>query len=199
MNISKTKKNIKNNKRQQKKNNTETNEDELESNVKWNTKDKKTLLEALRKYGPDNIAALSEMLPHISPEHIESKIAEYSLIAESEDQLLNKWLNCGLYHPGDSLVPEALLFIQLFEDHPPPSELGYDLRAIYNFLYRSCSEEPPFFELSTEDMNILYSLLSKIEEKSWPKYQKHLLEYVGSIYNKRHIRKVYPGKNTYSL
>ncbi|XP_029047948.2 LOW QUALITY PROTEIN: uncharacterized protein LOC114878370 [Osmia bicornis bicornis] len=166
----------------------------------WNgvQKDKKILLEALKKYGSEDISALSRMLPNISPKNIKSKISEYSQMAEGEVELLNKWLKCGLYEARDSLIPEALLFIQLFEDHPPPSESGYDFRAIYNFLYRSCVEEPPFFDLSSNDTDILYSLLSKIEEKSWPKHQKHLWEYVGRIYNKRNIKEYIQGR-TYVL
>ncbi|XP_034184447.2 uncharacterized protein LOC117606269 [Osmia lignaria lignaria] len=193
MDNTKRKKNSKTQKKQQDQNK------EFESNMEWSTKDKKILLEALKKYGSEDISALSRMLPNISPKNIKSKISEYSQMAEGEVELLNKWLKCGLYEPRDSLLPEALLFIQLFEDHPPPSESGYDFRAIYNFLYRSCVEEPPFFDLSSNDTDILYSLLSKIEQKSWPKHQKHLWEYVGRIYNKRNIKRVYPGKNIRSL
>lgn len=138
MDNAKRKKNSKTQKKQQDQNKTELNRNEFESNIEWSTKDKKILLEALKKYGSEDISAISKMLPNISPENIKSKISEYSQMAEGEDELLNKWLKCGLYEPRDSLIPEALLFIQLFEDHPPPSESGYDFRYTYftllNFL-----------------------------------------------------------------
>ncbi|XP_076656549.1 uncharacterized protein LOC143361209 isoform X2 [Halictus rubicundus] len=166
----------------------------------WSNTDKRTLLEALKKYGDENIPAISEMLPHISPENIKSKISEYSYLASiSPENELIKWLNYGIYKPGDSLIPEALLFISLFEDHPSPVDAdGYDFRAIYNFLYRLCLEESPS-DLSENDLNLLFSCLSNIEEKVWPKQKKDILAYAGRVYNKIHIKKVYPGKSIHSL
>lgn len=116
----------------------ESSSNELKLNTKWNIKDKKILLEALQKYGSENIDAISKMLPNISLEDIKSTISKYSEIAKNlyEEELLNKWLKCGLYQPEDSLIPEALLFIQLFENHPSPSELeGYDIRYVYMCVY----------------------------------------------------------------
>lgn len=104
---------------------------ESESNVEWSDNDKRILLEALKTHGSKNILVISKMLPNIPPHLIRLKIAEYSKIAEDkyEHELLNKWLGSGVYEPGDSLVPEALLCIALFEDHPPPSEAeGYDFK-----------------------------------------------------------------------
>ncbi|XP_053974284.1 uncharacterized protein LOC128885931 [Hylaeus anthracinus] len=174
---------------------------ESRSSIKWSNRDKRILLEALKKYGSENITAISNTLLHIPPEAIKSKIAEYSGMAEElqENELLNNWLNCGSYKPGDSLIPEALLFIQLFENHPSPSEVeGYDFKAIYKFLYHSCLEQTSFFDLSRKDRNMLCSSLSKVENKSWPKCQKELWEYVGRAYNRINIKKVYPGKNVHS-
>ncbi|XP_043795105.1 uncharacterized protein LOC122716262 isoform X1 [Apis laboriosa] len=180
----------------------ESSNNELKSNTKWNIKDKKILLEALQKYGSENIEAISKMLPNISLEDIKSTISKYSEIAKNlyEDELLNKWLKCGLYQPEDSLIPEALLFIQLFENHPSPSELeGYDIRSIYNFLYRSCFGQSSYFDLSPKDRDLLCFLISKIEQKVWPKCKTDIWEYVGKVYNKRNIKKVYPGKKGHLL
>ncbi|KZC09422.1 hypothetical protein WN55_11165 [Dufourea novaeangliae] len=142
------------------------------------------------------------MLPHLSPEDIKLKIFEYSKMAKSlyENELLNKWSSCGLYKLGDSILPEVLLFIHLFEDHPPPYEAdGHDFRAIYEFLYRSCFEQTSYFDLPKKDMNLLCSTLIKIENKVWPYCQKDIWEYLGKVYKRRNIKKVYPGKNTQSL
>ncbi|XP_076238404.1 uncharacterized protein LOC143181733 [Calliopsis andreniformis] len=177
-------------------------DNESQADVEWDNIDKRTLLEALKKYGSKNIPAISKMLQHIPPEAIESKIAEYSAIAERlyEHELLNKWLNCNLYEPGDSVIPEALLFIQLLEDHPPPCEAeGYDFRAIYNFLYRSCLEQTSYFDLSEQDRTLLCSMLTQLEKKVWPKFQKDIWDYIGRVYSRRNIKKVYPGKNVHSL
>ncbi|KAK9294295.1 hypothetical protein QLX08_011047 [Tetragonisca angustula] len=173
------------------------NQEEPKSNTKWTNNDKKILLEGLKKYGSENIEAISEMLPNITFEDIRWKIAEYSEMAEHlyEHKLINNWINCGLFESGDSLVPEALLFIHLFEKHPSPSETeGFDFRAIYNFLYRSCLEPVSYFDLSPKDRDLLCILLSRLEHKIWPKQQKDIWEYVGNTYNKRNIKKVYPGK-----
>lgn len=211
---------------------------EFEPCVEWDSHDKTVLLDALNKYGSKDIAAISKMLPNMPAEAIRSKISEYSTIAERlyENELIDKWTECGLYKPGDSVVPEALLCIGLFEDHPSPSEAGgYDFRyvfylmllishpryitvqivfagtlssntimlryfrAIYKFLYRSCFERTSFFDLSEKDRNLLCSCLSKIEKKVWPACQKEIWEYVGRVYNKRNIKKVYAAKNVHSL
>ncbi|CAK9816519.1 hypothetical protein ANTPLA_LOCUS9000 [Anthophora plagiata] len=202
MDVFKEHKAVQKNEQQKSDNNkSESNNYESVSNIKWNNKDKKILLEALKKYGSENIEAISKMLPNIPSQVIKSKISEYSLMAEHlcENELLNNWLKCGLYHPGDSLIPQALLFIQLFEEHPRPSEAeGYDIRAIYNFLYRSCFEQLSYFDLSSKDRDLLCFLLSKVEQKLWPQCQSDIWQYIGRVYNKRNIKKVYPGKNGHS-
>ncbi|XP_031840744.1 uncharacterized protein LOC116430563 [Nomia melanderi] len=169
--------------------------------IEWSDADKRTLLEALKKHGSNNITAISKMLPCISPENIKLKISEYSTMANNlyETEILDEWLNSGIYKPGDSLIPEALLFIYLFEDHPTTEADGYDFRAIYKFLYRSCFEQPSHLDLSEKDLNLLYYALYKVQNKVWPNYRKEIWEYVGKIYNKKNIKKVYPGKTTDSL
>ncbi|XP_017882267.1 uncharacterized protein LOC108626215 [Ceratina calcarata] len=174
--------------------------DESKSKINWSKNDKEVLLEALEKYGSENIQAISKMLPRIPPREIKSKILEYSKIAANleNNQCLDKWLK--LYQPGDSMIPEALLFISLFEEHPPPSELeGHDIRAIYNFLYRCCYEEPSLFDLSQKDRNFLLLLMVKVQQKIWPKCQGELLQYVSKISSAKKIRRVYPGKSEHSL
>ncbi|XP_076382248.1 uncharacterized protein LOC143260497 [Megalopta genalis] len=166
----------------------------------WSNMDKQRLLEALKKHGAENINAISEMLPHVSSENITLKIQEYSNLANNspENESLCKWLDSGIYEPGDSLIPEALLFILLFEDHPSPIEAaGYDFRAIYDFLYRSCLEETSS-DLSGKDLNLLCSFLSTIENRVWPKHERDILAYVGRTCGKMKVKKVYPGKTTHS-
>ncbi|XP_033347194.1 uncharacterized protein LOC117232127 [Bombus vosnesenskii] len=173
------------------------NQQKAKSNKLWTNNDKKILLEGLKKYGAENVEAISKMLPNMSFEDIKWKIAEYSEMAEYlyEHELINNWMNCGMFEPGDSLIPEALLFIHLFEKHPSPSEAeGFNFRAIYNFLYRSCLGPVSYFDLSPKDRDLLCILLSRLERKIWPKCEKDIWEYVGNTYNKRHIKKVYPGK-----
>ncbi|XP_076621035.1 uncharacterized protein LOC143341762 [Colletes latitarsis] len=191
-------------KQKQQENNTSVVESSNESKVHatWSNNDKRILLEALKKYGSENISAISTMLPHILPKAIELKITEYSMMAKDlqEHEFLDKWLNCGSYESGDSIIPEALLFIQLLENHPSPSEVGgYDFRAIYKFLYRSCLERSSFFDLSQKDRDMLCSSMSKVENISWPKCQKDLWDYVGRAYNRMNMKKVYPGKNSHSF
>ncbi|XP_076284555.1 uncharacterized protein LOC143211034 isoform X1 [Lasioglossum baleicum] len=171
-----------------------------ESKQSWSNTDKRTLLEALKKYGDENILAISEMLPHISPVNIKLKISEYSDLASiSQENELDKWLNYGIYEPGDSLIPEALLFISLFEGQPSPVDAdGYDFRAIYNFLYHLCLEESPS-DLSENDLSLLCSSLSNIEDRVWPNQKKDILAHAGRANSKMNIKKVYQGKTTHSL
>ncbi|XP_043251713.1 uncharacterized protein LOC122396979 [Colletes gigas] len=198
----KKRRNLRKQKQQEKNTSVAESGNESKAHATWSNSDKKILLEALKQYGPENISAISNMLPHIAPEAIELKITEYSTMAKElhDHEFLDKWLNCGSYEPGDSIIPEALLFIQLLENHPSPSEVeGYDFRAIYKFLYSSCLERPSFFDLSQKDRDMLCSTMSKIENTSWPKCQKGLWDYVGRAYNRMNIKKVYPGKNSHSL
>lgn len=164
--------------------------------VAWTTENKRTLLKALRQHGHEDINGISKMLPKIPPEEIKSKIQKYSVMSEylCEDELIDNWLKCGLYKPGDSPLPTALRFIQLFEDHPSVAESGHDFRAIYNFLYHVCLEQPSFPDLPRDSKNLLFDLLSKVEEKHWPKSQTEIWEYLGKVYKKRNISKAYPGK-----
>ncbi|XP_017755707.1 PREDICTED: uncharacterized protein LOC108547625 [Eufriesea mexicana] len=96
------------------------------------------------------------------------------------ENIEDEWLNCGLYKPGDSFIPEALLL------------------AIYKYLYRSCFEQPSYFDLSPKDRDLLCFLLSKVEQKVWPQCKTDIWEYIGKVYNKRNIKRVYPGKKGYS-
>lgn len=133
---------------------------ESKSKIKWATKDKEILLQALKKYGSKNIEAISKLLPNIASQEIKTKISEYSELAKLlyEDELLNKWLNCGLYKPGDSLIPQALLFIQLFENQPSTSESdGYDFRYVHN-----CSNVSIIIYLQSKINNYLLLLQSNI-------------------------------------
>lgn len=174
--------------------------DESKPKINWSNNDKEILLAALEKYGSENIQAISKMLPKISPREIKSKILEYSEIAADLEnhQCLDNWLK--LYQPGDSMIPEALLFISLFEEHPPPSKLeGHDIGAIYNFLYRSCYEETSLCDLSPKDRNLLFLLMAKVQQKVWPKCQAELLQYVSKMSTAKKKRRVYPGKNERSV
>lgn len=71
-------------------------------------------------------------------------------------------------------------------------------RAIYNFLHRSCLERTSLLDLSEQDRALLCTVLTNIEHKVWPQCQKDIWEYVGRVYNKSYIKKVYPGKNVHS-
>lgn len=116
----------------------ESREDQLEispesKKKRWTETEKKTLLKGLQTYGSDDICALEKVLPNKSSIAIRQMIEKYRALADLGKKDVNSpldiWLRSGLFNEEHKQVPEALLFISLFEDHPPPEETaGFDLR-----------------------------------------------------------------------
>lgn len=109
----------------------------LESlNNVWSTADKRALLNALQKHGHMDIKKLSEALPHKSPKAIKNMIVSTMTAARRSTKTgqtppIDMWLEQASSDETNALIPQALLFISLFERHPPPELCdGCDLRWV---------------------------------------------------------------------
>lgn len=113
-------------------------EDEEETSLflkkkRWTEYEKKVLLRGLREHGSEDIESLQSLLPNKTCISIVRMIRKYQAIAELGKKNINSpldiWLRSGLFEDRDSMIPEALLFIHLFEKHPPIEETaGFDVK-----------------------------------------------------------------------
>ncbi|KAG7211287.1 hypothetical protein KM043_010589 [Ampulex compressa] len=176
--------------------------DEESYEPQWPDCIKIAFLRALKKYGHKNVRLLSKELPGVPTKDIRAMINKYQTISrfviKEKQSPLSQWLLCGLFKPEESVLPQALLYICLFEKHPTPLECkNCDFRAIYNFLYcLSSGQTLPNLSPATE--RVLYGLLSDIMNQVWPASQKEIFDYLGNIYNRRKIQRVYSGKRKQS-
>lgn len=102
------------------------------SNRRWTEGEKNTLLKGLKKYGSEDFENLKVLLPNKSINCIKQMIRKYQTIAELGKKDVNSpldvWLRSGIFKKNE-LISDALLFISLFENHPPPEETaGFDLK-----------------------------------------------------------------------
>lgn len=88
----------------------------------WTREEKILLFKAIKSYGHEDINHISEMLPLKSLESISDKLNDIITSAENtknaEEYSLSAWLHCGLFDKKPNLLPQALLFIHLFEKQP---------------------------------------------------------------------------------
>lgn len=99
---------------------------------RWTEGEKQILLKGLKQHGSQDLENLRNLLPNKSIHSIRQMITKYQTIAELGKKDVNSpldiWLRSGIFEKND-LVSDALLFICLFENHPPPEETaGFDLR-----------------------------------------------------------------------
>jgi hypothetical protein len=113
------------------------NEDEFKpyfvKKKKWTENEKRILLKGLKKYGSKSVKKLNPLLPSKSTNSILQMIRKYRTIAELGKKDVNSpldvWLRSGIFSGENILLSEALLFIHLFEKHPPPEETaGFDIK-----------------------------------------------------------------------
>ncbi|XP_066590269.1 uncharacterized protein [Prorops nasuta] len=161
----------------------------------WSKRNKLMLLKGVKKYGHTNIAEISKLIPDKSPECIKAMINKYIALArvtnEKNENHYKRWLNPELFPPTETVIPQALLYIYLFEKYPKDPK--YDYRQIYYFLYQIMLGNPPI-DLPLKQRKILYNLLSEITSEIWPKCQSEIVDYVGNLYKKLRAKRVYPGK-----
>lgn len=96
--------------------------------TRWTQEDKVSLLHGLRTYGHRDAPNIQKLLPHKSIGAIRTMMYKYSLMAKMQNKRTNpleEWLLSNHFSRNDNtLIHEALLYICLFENHPPPSETG---------------------------------------------------------------------------
>ncbi|XP_001601175.1 uncharacterized protein LOC100118855 isoform X2 [Nasonia vitripennis] len=109
---------------------------------RWTEGEKRILLRGLKQYGSEDIQNIQQLLPQKSTTSILNMIRKYQAIAELGKKEVNSpldvWLRSGIFDKEKNFTAEAMLFISMFEDHPPPEETaGFDLKQAYNFLYEA--------------------------------------------------------------
>ena len=111
----------------------ECDEDLGQSLKSWTVAEKQLLLKGLKKFGPDNIDKIKDMIPEKSLHSVKLMISKYKLMAELDTYQINdtllEWLNEPSFQDDDPIIAKAIQIIHLFEDHPPPEETaGFDLK-----------------------------------------------------------------------
>lgn len=100
---------------------------------RWTEAEKRILLRGLKQHGSDDIQNLQQLLPQKSTTSIVNMIRKYQAIAELGKKEVNSpldvWLRSGIFDKEKNFAAEAVLFISMFEEHPPPEETaGFDLK-----------------------------------------------------------------------
>ncbi|XP_058790653.1 uncharacterized protein LOC131663907 [Phymastichus coffea] len=149
---------------------------------KWTETEKKTLLKGLQAYGPDDICKLKQILPNKSSLAIQQMIEKYRAMADLGKKDINSpldiWLRSGLFNKEHQLVPEALLFISLFEDHPPPEETaGFDLKQAYNLLYEATKGQITS-SISRKTGEMFRDLILTLDKEIWPSNESETTDYL---------------------
>lgn len=103
-------------------------DEKSKSYSRWTNEDKVKLLQGLKVYGHNDYHTIAKkLLPSKSVSAVRSMIYKYVCAAKNElrnENPLDDWLQSDALRDDSSMVPEALLYISLFEDHPPLSETG---------------------------------------------------------------------------
>lgn len=90
--------------------------------IPWTEKEKKTLLIALKKFGYTDIQNISNELPSKSKPALRIMINKLRLAAKKctsrRENQIDMWLDSGLFNEHDTVIPQILKFISIFENHP---------------------------------------------------------------------------------
>ncbi|XP_012287424.1 uncharacterized protein LOC105703534 isoform X4 [Orussus abietinus] len=94
----------------------------------------------------------------------------------------------------DSIIPQALKLIQLFEKHPPSEKCaGCDFSEAYKFLYDlTVGNNSTDCPSATKEM--IYCVIARIKRDIWPSTNKQILDQLCRLDSKTKAVKVYPGK-----
>lgn len=162
-------------------------EDDQVHNKTWSEADKRVLLSGLKKHGHTDIKSLAKILPNKSPAAIKAMITSLMLAArrstkENKIPPIDMWLAQSSIDETNSLIPQALSFISMFERHPRPEECGgCDLRAAYDYIYRM-TEGHPMVAMPTKTRRIVYRVISKTVSKLRLKSPETLLMLINNLY-----------------
>ncbi|KAL7299094.1 uncharacterized protein LOC106658732 [Trichogramma pretiosum] len=136
---------------------------------RWTEHEKKSLLVALRSHGSSDIEKLKEHLPNKTTKSIQQMIKKYKAIADLGKKdiysPLDVWVRSGIFDAESNMISEALLFIYLFEKHPPPNQTaGFDIKNVYKFMYEAATGEPTT-NLSRKTAYMLKDLIYTVDRE----------------------------------
>ncbi|XP_046733710.1 uncharacterized protein LOC124403979 [Diprion similis] len=141
-----------------------------EGNNEWTNDEKILLLKGLKKYGHKDVPSIAKLVPSKSPIAVKTMILNTMMAARRSTKPgrkppINMWLERTSLDDTNSLIPQALKFISLFERHPAAENCGgCDLRAAYDFVSRMTRNQPTA-ELSTNTRRIIFKAISKTVSK----------------------------------
>ncbi|XP_034950194.1 uncharacterized protein [Chelonus insularis] len=164
---------------------------------KWDEDEKTTLLSALQKYGYTDIDNIAKEFPHKTKAAVRAMINKLYAIAQksntTQSDHIDAWLESEYFSNTNTMIPEALRFISLFEDHPPPEDsAGCDFKALYDLLHRATLGQP-FINSTPMTLETIFYILKQITEEVWPKCEEEVDLYLENLLQQK-TRKVYGPK-----
>ncbi|XP_046409725.1 uncharacterized protein LOC124297368 [Neodiprion virginianus] len=166
-----------------------------EANNEWTNDEKVLLLKGLKKYGHKDISSIAKLVPSKSPVAVKTMILNTMMAARRSTKPgrtppINMWLERTSLDDTNSLIPQALQFISLFERHPAAANCGgCDLRAAYDYVSRMTRNQPTA-ELSTNTRRIIFKAISKTVSKMRLSSPESLFQAINNV-NKTALQKDY--------
>ena len=166
----------------------------------WSKTERETLLNLLKAEGHTNYERIAQGLPNKSVSAVRSMINKYAVLAKSLKpgivDPLDYWLHSYFSSETEKIIPQALLFIRLFEDHPTIEETnGVDIGAIYEFIYRSILGQsisgipPETWKAFTNEMTVACNYVTNASERE-------VLTYLSTLNAKQKPLRDYSRKNS---
>ncbi|KAK0180735.1 hypothetical protein PV327_003089 [Microctonus hyperodae] len=166
-------------------------------NIAWTEKEKKTLLAALKKFGYTDIQNISNELPSKSKSALRIMINKLRLAAKKctsrRESQIDLWLESGLFDEDDTVIPQILKFISIFENHPSFNENpGCNFKVIYDILSQATRGVLPD-DTSQLECEIISYILNEITHGVWPVHENDICEFVDNL-EKSKAKYCYPPK-----
>ncbi|XP_043477028.1 uncharacterized protein LOC122508024 [Leptopilina heterotoma] len=166
----------------------------------WTIDEKKKLLELMKYHGHTNYDRIALEFPNKSSLGIKAKINKYLALSKTLKpgslDPLDFWLYSFFQPEDDSLISRALLFIQLFENHPESDESnGIEFDTIYGLLHRLTLGHPPN-NISPQTFDVFDKEMLKAIEFVMCKSEKEVLTYLSTLSIKKKPTKDYSRKTS---
>ncbi|KAK0079379.1 hypothetical protein PV325_001340 [Microctonus aethiopoides] len=166
-------------------------------NIPWTEKEKKTLLIALKKFGYTDIQNISNELPSKSKPALRIMINKLRLAAKKctsgKENQIDMWLDSGLFNEHDTVIPQILKFISIFENHPSLDKSpGCNFKVIYDILSQATLGIVPA-DTSQNECEIISYILNEISRGVWPVHEGDIIEFIDNL-EKSKAKYCYPPK-----
>lgn len=159
--------------------------DEKSASRIWTKEEKRKLLQLIKLEGHTNYEKIAHSFSNKSPLAIKAKVNKYIALSKSSKpgsaDPLDFWLYSYFQKNDDALISRALLFIQLFENHPTTEETnGVEFDSIYEFLHRLTLGHPPN-NITTKSWDAFNAEMKKATELVTSKSEKEVLTHLSTL------------------